>query len=326
MDDIYFSGSIIKKQPRDRFHPVRTGRYILATNEIQRLYEAVHRWITNRSPGGIIYGRPRLGKTRAIRFLQYALPQEFGENLSVFVINCQYHGQATENTFFEELLKAVQHADPFSGKASIKRERLYRFLIDKAYASEERKIIIVLDEAQKLTETHYQWLMDIYNVLDYADIDLTFILVGQEQLESQRTAMLSIKKHQIVGRFMVHKFKFTGVKMTEDLQKCLAGYDDESEYPVGSGVSYTQWFFPDQFKSGLRLQLYAEEIMEVFKQTSQASKLISSVGVPMQYITKTIEYILLNYGIEGANVDRISYNMIEDAVLYSGYAETEVYK
>lgn len=30
--------------------------------------------------------------------------------------------------------------------------------------------------------------MDIYNVLDYADIDLTFILVGQEQLESQRLA------------------------------------------------------------------------------------------------------------------------------------------
>jgi hypothetical protein len=50
-------------------HPIETGRYLLATNQIIRLHDNLVRWIENRAPGGIIYGRPRLGKTRAIHAL-----------------------------------------------------------------------------------------------------------------------------------------------------------------------------------------------------------------------------------------------------------------
>lgn len=30
---------------------------------------------------------------------------------------------------------------------------------------------------------------------------------------------------------MVHDFKFMGIRTLDDLQTCLRGYDDESEYP-----------------------------------------------------------------------------------------------
>jgi|SRR5690625_2840488 len=54
-------------------HPIETGRYLLATNEIEKLYGKIQQCLNNRFPGAIIYGRPRLGKTRAIKYLTHIL-------------------------------------------------------------------------------------------------------------------------------------------------------------------------------------------------------------------------------------------------------------
>lgn len=43
------------------------------------MYKTVFQWIEERMPGAIIYGRPRLGKTRAITYLMNCLPQDFGK-------------------------------------------------------------------------------------------------------------------------------------------------------------------------------------------------------------------------------------------------------
>ncbi|MGK0531757.1 hypothetical protein [Bacillus sp. 'calajunan'] len=52
----------------------------------------------------------------------------------------------------------------------------------------------------------------------------------------------------------------------------------------------------------------------------------ATVEIPMQYITETIEYLLLHYGRYGANVYQTSKNMIEEAIWYSGYIEAKVSK
>ncbi|MEC2375946.1 ATP-binding protein [Bacillus thuringiensis] len=323
-EDFYVAGRK-KLAKRGNLHPVQTGRYILATNEIERLYDTVHRWITNRTPGGIVYGRPRLGKTRAIRFLQYALREDF-KDLPIFVIKCNHHKQATERVFFEELLRNVGHGDSESGTLNSKRERLYRFLLESAYKSLEQKIVFIMDEAQELQDNHYQWLKDIYNELDNCEVSLTCILVGQEELLRQRAAFIQVKKQQIVGRFMVHDFKFMGIRTLDDLQTCLRGYDDESEYPLGSDITYTQHFFLEAYEKGFRLYQYAEEMMEAFRREREKANLSATAEIPMQYITSTIEYLLLQYGRYGANVYQISKNMIEEAIWYSGYIEAEVCK
>lgn len=54
----------------DGQHPIESGNYHIATNEILNLYNVINKWIKNRLPGGIVYGRPRLGKTRAIEYMK----------------------------------------------------------------------------------------------------------------------------------------------------------------------------------------------------------------------------------------------------------------
>lgn len=125
---------------------------------------------------------------------------------------------------------------------------------------------------------------------------------------------------------MVHDFKFMGIRTLDDLQTCLRGYDDESEYPLGSDITYTQHFFLEAYEKGFRLYQYAEEMMEAFRREREKANLSATAEIPMQYITSTIEYLLLQYGRYGANVYQISKNMIEEAIWYSGYIEAEVCK
>lgn len=48
-------------------HPVENGRYLIATNEIERLFDSICQWVDNRSPGAIVYGRPRLGICKKLK-------------------------------------------------------------------------------------------------------------------------------------------------------------------------------------------------------------------------------------------------------------------
>lgn len=90
-------------------------------------------------------------------------------------------------------------------------------------------------DAQRLVELQYNVLMDIYNYLKDVGISMTAILVGQEELKHVRSSFIQSKMGQIVGRFMVHEHKFSGVKTLNELETCLKGYDSISEYPANSG-------------------------------------------------------------------------------------------
>lgn len=305
-------------------HPIETGNYHLPTNAIIELYTVVSRWISNRSPGGIVYGRPRLGKTRAIRYLEVYLQHEFGEKLPIFKMYCSHH-KPNENRFYTDLLRDLGHSAYNQGKAEVKKDRLLKFLIERAESSGHHKIILFIDDAQMLYEQDYNWLMDIYNQLDRFGITMTVILVGQEELLHQKSAFISVEKMQIIGRFMVHEHKFSGVKTTDDLRVCLQGYDNTSEYPEGSGCSYTRYFFIEAYEDGCRLVNEAHLIFNKFEELRANANIRGQIEIPMQYITLTVDNCLKIFGSNGKGVHWPSLVDWEEAIKTSGYIEAEIY-
>lgn len=306
-------------------HPVETGNYHIPTNEILSLYSEVSKWIINRSPGGIIYGRPRLGKTRAIKFLNAFLKDEFGSNLPVFHMCCNQYRAPNESAFFGDLLKDLGHSQYLTGKADMKRDRLIKFLLERAEASAQHRIILFIDDSQRLFELNYAWLMDIYNQLDRCNISMTVILVGQEELIHQRSAFIQAGKMQIVGRFMIHEYKFSGVKSIDDLRTCLEGYDLASEYPENSGWSFTKYYFPEAFTSGKVLSSCAEELFDQFIKLRSEAKIMKSIEIPMQYITLTIDHCLRVFGANGSNLEWPNAAQWRAGIINSGYIEAELY-
>ncbi|WP_455542541.1 ATP-binding protein [Intestinibacter sp.] len=306
-------------------HPVELGDYYLQTNEIIKLYSKVRRWIQNRFPGGIIYGRPRLGKTRAIKYLKFYLKEEFGQELPIFTMLCSQHKIATENKFYTDLLKDVGHSFYAQGKAEIKKDRLIKFFIEKAQKSNLHKIILFIDEAQMLHAEDYDWLMDIYNQLDRYSITITIILVGQKELIDQKSALIKSNKMQIIGRFMVFEYKFSGIKTVDDIKTCLIGYDINSEYPEGSNWSFTRYFFPEAFYNGNRLENDAELIFNCFKKVLENANIKSNFEIPMQYFTLVINDCLTTVGANGKGLYWPNEASWDNAIDNSGYLESEIY-
>ncbi|GAE28593.1 hypothetical protein JCM9140_4841 [Halalkalibacter wakoensis JCM 9140] len=302
-------------------HPIETGRYLIGTNEIDHLYKKVVQCLTNRSTGVIIHGRPRLGKTRALEYLMRILPEEF-DNIPIYFLLSREYKNANENIFFQDILLDIGHAVPFSGKADKKRQRLLWFLIERANQSGKRRIVFFIDDAQRLVDMQYGWLMDIYNDLDRVGISLTVFLVGQDELVNRRSSFGAEGKQQIIGRFMVHQHQFSGVKTKGDLEEILEGYDKYS-YPQDTTWTMTRYYFPTAYLNGFRLKNFTDSIFEAFIQLRKAAGIRSKIEIPMQYITLTIEYLLREFGVEGENLEGLSDEHFEEAVENSGYIEAE---
>ncbi|WP_339783476.1 ATP-binding protein [Paenibacillus sp. FSL R7-0313] len=306
-------------------HPIETGIYFIGTKEVRRMYKNIKQWIENRAPGGIAYGRPRLGKTWAIDYLTKELPIDFGEKLPILKFKCEQNSRINETTFYEELLVQFGHGIPFSGRKTMKAERLKKYLQEIVESSGSKRLILFIDDAQRLVPVQYNILMDIYNYLKEFGISMTVILVGQEELKHVRSGFIASKMGQIVGRFMVHEYKFSGVRTKDELQTCLVGYDSLSEYPTNSGWSYTRFFFPDAYEQGFRLESSTEELFSTISNIRKEKGITKPLEVPMQYLTLTIEYAFKKYGVLGKNVDHLTSSHWLDSLGKSGYIENELY-
>ncbi len=319
------SGFIDRPVLPDGTHPVETGFYLIATNMIYKLHREICMWIDNRTPGAMFYGRPRLGKTKAIEYINLILPAKYGPNIVIFHVSSLKHKSISEEVFFTHFLKQVKHKQAIPGKAYAKRDRLINYLIEKVESSGQNKLIIFIDDAQRYSELEYEWLMDIYNEIKRFDINTTFILVGQKELKEQRTAFLHARKAQIIGRFMVNEYEFKGAINSNDIKNCLIGYDI-AEYPQNSGWTYTKYFFPQAYMEGHRLEECADEIYDVLVNIRRESNLLrKNFDIPMQYLINTIEYALRHFGANSDNFYWLSKHHWNEAIEKSGYINAELY-
>ncbi|MDP3598716.1 MAG: ATP-binding protein, partial [Nitrospirota bacterium] len=169
-------------------HPVYTGKYLLPTPPLARLCDDIRRWLDMRAPGAMVEGPQRFGKTRSVRFSIKELKHIYGDNFPVFSFDCRDYRFPSDSVFFGDILDDLGHGMSRSGTATARRARLIQYLCHRAAETDHRRLVLIADEAQKLREFHYKWLVDLYNELERKDITPTMILVGQPELVHQRDA------------------------------------------------------------------------------------------------------------------------------------------
>ncbi|MBP1991191.1 ATP-binding protein [Paenibacillus eucommiae] len=304
-------------------HPISTGQYIIPTSEITKMFQKVKSMIEDRSPGGIIYGRPRIGKTRALKYLLNVLPSLLGADIPIFSAVCNRHTKPNEDVFFKELLTDFNHAFASNGKATEKRERIVNLFIERGERSGQRRVVLFLDEADRLSSLHYDWLMDIYNRVDNAEISMTVISVGQLALQQLRSSFAFQQKAQIIGRFMVNEHQYRGMTSANEIKACLHGYDT-AEFPDNSKCSYTKFFYPEAFERGERFSGFCNDLYNAFLNLRLENGLSKKFDIPMQYIANAIENIMKHHGALGEGVYWPTVSHWNIAVKKSGYLESEI--
>lgn len=298
-------------------HPVFSKRYVIATPAIDAFYNQIIRCVNYKIPGAITWALPRYGKTSAIRYCRQAVAAEY-PNLPIYKIFCEKKTKSVESAFFSNVLEAVGHRYPFSGRNEEKRSRLKNFLVERAVASGHYMVILFVDEAQRLSITEYEWLRDVHDALDESDVKLIVFLVGQHELFNQKNVLNTTGQTHITGRFMVDELPFKGVISGDDVATCLQCYDDFC-FPTDSGWSFTRFFFPKAYENGFRLTTCASDVWAAFRDASLEANLGQQIEIPMAYFVRAIEMGLIDYSDNDDENFGFSYEMWREAVKKSSF-------
>ena len=305
-------------------HPVENNRYRLTTYAMECMLNKIYSWIEKSTPGAIVYGRPRTGKTESIFEIKSRLPELLGSELPIEIFDCANYAGATplENQFYEDMLAQFGYAIAWRGSKAIKLNRLIDFMAQRAREYNENRFILFLDEAQCLHEYHFKWLMGIHNRLKKKQVYLVVFLVGQPELLSLRESFASAAQSQIIGRFMVSDHEFKGITTSKELEIVLRGFD-KIEYPEDSGCSYTEYFLPIAFKHGWRLHRNANAILRCFIKELKTETMLNTkkIEIPMQILPAVVGYILQILTQDDAKDLKLDDSIINDAIEYSDYVD-----
>lgn len=279
-------------------HPLMlaTGGYALPTPPLIAALTQIIGSIMAGTPGIAWVAVPRFGKTTAIRLIR----EKIGETLNqtpVVVHVARRHAKSDEKRFYRELLESSSLAVPPGREAGDFFNRLWKGWWSWVLTHRSKRIVLIIDEAQKLSEAEYSWLIDLANILAEKRISVCVVLFGQPELLSVRQTFFQVGRMDILGRFMVQVHTFEGIKNAEQLAQVMLALDDEylSEYPPGSLCACTQFFAPRAFLAGWRLHHYAIELWREFERCAVESGqdfAENPMQVAMAWVRIALVYVL----------------------------------
>lgn len=287
-------------------HPVLIQDYALHTPPIARACGQVIDWIDSRVTGAYLYGLSRTGKSKAIKvWLPAILAETYGDKVAVFRCVHGRQDRPSQSAFVAMLARAVRHRYPNATPASKLERRLADFFAVQGLRTAWRQVVLFVDEAQYMREAEYHVLCNLQNRADEVSVRLTVITVGTHQLLHQRQALVLGSNIHLSTRFMAHQSRFRGIASSEELRYVLDGYDGRSEWPPGSGTSYTRHFFPRAFDQGLRLAHYAPALWDIYWDMAPPV-LRERLELPMEHVAAPVEWLCRHLATEdpGFSLDR----------------------
>lgn len=279
-------------------HPlmVLAGGYNLATPAIVFAFTQIAAGIATGLPGMAWVAYPRFGKTNAAKYV-YAHLGTTLENTPIVLHLAKTHVKPDEGRFYKELLLASGLAVPPGKDITERFTRLWKGWWAWVASQKAKRIVLVIDEANKLFLMEYSWLIDVANELAEKGVSLCIVLFAQPELVGQRSAMLMSGRMDIVGRFMVKIYNFEGIRSAAELAEVMQALDDPviSEYPTGSACSCTKFFAPRAFAAGWRLEHHAYELWAAFEECAANvgdHALAAGISVGMAWVRISFVYIM----------------------------------
>jgi hypothetical protein len=309
--------------PETQNHPLMRGAYALFTPPISEFFSTICDWIDGHVTGGYVYGPPRQGKSRAVQFwIAQLLTERYGSLLPFFRMNHKSHDRFSEGEFLAELLQTGHHRYALSGNRLTKLNRLVKLYATRARNAGGNQVILLIDEAQNMREQSYRTLCNLQNELEDLGFQLTVISVGTQELVYQHSAFAQGGDLHLIGRFMMREALFRGIRSEVELAYVLNAYDVGTEWPEGSGISYTRHFFPRAFEIGFRLVELAPTLWSIYVELAPP-KLQSRLDVAMEHIAKPVETLFRRHGGDAIAIEfprKVLTEAVESA-RYSAYMQ-----
>ncbi|MBB3228168.1 hypothetical protein FHW69_002803 [Luteibacter sp. Sphag1AF] len=264
-------------------HPLIVTSAVLPTAPIGWVLGLVLKWGRRQQAGGAFWAEPRTGKSSCIRAIRQAIATTY-PGAGVLVYEAKTDLVCAEGSLIQDML----HAMEFEGKTSRRlpdlREQLCRALF--ALGAKRRHVFLILDEAQCLHAIQLGWIKYYINFLVNRHYRVTVVMFGQHELIGMRNQIMMKGRSDLNSRFMEHFFQFEAILCGDDVADFLIACDEQSEYPSGSGLSYTHFLWPRAFEAGMRLSDQLLGLCGGFGMSLHGK--LTGEGIAMEYIARTL--------------------------------------
>ena len=304
-----------------RNHPIVTRDYSLFTPAIDEMVNCIANWLDDQADGATIFGPSRFGKSSAVdHWLQKLLSERHGGYVPMVVwSHIDSGGAQSVGRFYANLLDASRHPLAKAVRSPLDRQHmLIERWISMAAQGAGRFLVLVIDEAQSMTQREWIWLVELHSTLEKQRIRLCVFSVASLQFFDEPIGMALSGGAHVAARFMLSAKPFHGVRSVDELAYVMNGYDDDTDWPVGSGISFTAGLAPKAWSDGFRMASQADALMN-----AMIGVLGPNYAGPKEFPMKTVvhacRHVLLRIAGGARWQDVTSPTSWQDVVTKSGH-------
>lgn len=201
--------------------------------------------------------------------------------------------------FYAHLLEASGHRLALARRNPLERQgMLVERWIELASHGGGRFLVLVIDEAQGMTQREWLWLVELHSLLEKQRIRLCVFSIASLQFFDEPVGMALAGGAHVAARFMLDAEPFHGVRDAGELAYVMRGYDDGSEWPAGSGISFTAGLAPRPWAGGFRMADCAPELMQAMLDTLP-ERYAGPIDFPMKTVAQACRHVLLGIASGG---------------------------
>ena len=310
---------------------LESSHFQIPTNSIYELMDQLDIWILSGVCGGMVCGRSRVGKSSAIEYAVRYIHGKYGDAFPVIQWSLNEHiANTKDRTFYAEILDAMGICVDFKRTITAHelKTRVINYIAVRASETPYKKCVLFMDEAYKLDNREYYWLMDLYNQLrtKYHVTLMVFMFGTPREMRAVRDAFCADKQVQIVERFLINEHVFKGIRSIEELSFCLASLDKVEVSTMSQhykGQILSQFFFPEAYaQDEACFYDLASTYWEAFVKVKSAAG-ISSGDIPMHYFMQSFILCLALFGTCSPDPTYfITRHQIEEAIERTGYGRS----
>ncbi|MDM8350304.1 ATP-binding protein [Pseudomonas sp. sp1636] len=268
-------------------HPLKTDQALFITHQMVRVLRLSLDRVAARRSGVLFEGASRVGKTRCAQFVAEQLKIKLPGVFTMLHI-ARHREPGRRQSVLKEICESERASPNARGVDYL--QHLLAYIEGHVTGQPAPQCVLVVDEIQQWRQNDFRVLSDLHNYLQSENINLTVIGFAQSEIYHLLSGLRAVKRPQIVARFFAEIIPFHGCRSVDELTAILQACDEGSEYPVGSGTSYTAFFATEAFAAGLRLAPLAGLFWKAFDE-SVAGEYVNNL--PMQHVRESILDLLL---------------------------------
>lgn len=294
-------------------HPLVMANAHVSTIPLLEAYKQIKKRARRSRASVAFWAHPLTGKSFAIDVMEELLARDYprcavvkyeatskSKNRDQTIKNEQVWVPTSVGGFLDSILDATAFEAKRQRSIAGKRTQVKRTLY--AMAADSGRLFFIVDEAQELIEAEFCWLKEIINFLVGRNITVTVVLFGQMELKNRCALLKDHGRSDLHARFTQCLFEFMGITKVGELGSFLKECDEHSEYPEGSGLTYTQFLWPLAFDAGFRLEKCKEHLWKAITTIAPIGR--ARQGIQMHWIAQAIaEFIQLTQKRDAPNFE-----------------------